>query len=393
MKTGNEKPVVMIFLDWYLPGFKAGGPVRTAVNMVARLRNDFDFRIVTRNTDLNETKPYPGIKSDSWVTAPDGIPAYYFSQRQLSLRNIKKLILDIQPDAVHLNSMFSFYFTMLPLLVLKNSGIVCRVVLGPRGMLSSGALSIKPLKKKLFLGAAKTFGLFRNVTWHASTPVEREEIYKTFGKNIPVQLAIDLAPEIKIRKLIREKKSGYAKLYFLGRVSEVKNLLFNIRVLKNLSTECSVDFHIYGPVEEPAYWELCKKEIESLPENVRVTYKGNLDNSLLHETLRDYHFLFLMTKNENYGHAIVESLVEGCPVIISDRTPWRNLSSRKAGWDLSIDQTEPVTRVIEETCRMNQETYTLWSENAGMMADSIVNNPQSLLDNKKLFHTSGAVTG
>ena len=61
MKDNSGKPVVMIFIDWYLPGSNAGGPVRTAVNMVERLRDNFDFRIVTRDTDLKETLPYPGI--------------------------------------------------------------------------------------------------------------------------------------------------------------------------------------------------------------------------------------------------------------------------------------------------------------------------------------------
>ena len=287
--------------------------------------------------------------------------------------------------------MFSFYFTMLPLLVMKNAGIQCRVVLGPRGMLSKGALSIKPLKKKLFLTVARTFGLFRNVTWHASTAVEREEIYNAFGKHVPVQLAIDLAPVTMIRNMPRDKKPGHARMFFLGRVSEVKNLLFNLQVLKELPAENKIDFHIYGPVEEPDYWESCKKQIAGLPSNVRVEYRGNLDNSRLHETLRDYHFLFLMTKNENYGHAIVESMIEGCPVIISDKTPWRNLSQRKSGWDLSIDKAEPVTRVLAEACSMNMETYRQWSQGASAMADSIVNDPQSLQDNINLFHTSRTV--
>lgn len=391
MKNGSTKPLVMIFMDWYLPGLKAGGPVRTAVNMVERLRNEFEFRIVTRNTDLNETLPYANVQSDRWVDAPDGTVTYYFSKQNLSYGNIRSLIQQTQPDAIHLNSMFSFYFTMLPLLVIKNTGLKCRVVLGPRGMLSSGALSIKPLKKKLFLGIAKTMGLFSNVTWHASTTVERDEIYKTFGNHVPVQLAIDLAPEVKIRNSAREKKPGHAKLFFLGRISEVKNLLFNIRVLKELPAGCSVDFHIYGPVEEPGYWEICRKEIESLPANVRTEYKGQLDNSQLHVTLREYHFLFLMTMNENYGHAIVESMIEGCPVIISDRTPWRNLASRKAGWDLGIENTEPVTKILDQACRMTQEIYNEWSLCAGKMAEGIVNNPQSISDNAGLFRTSQPV--
>lgn len=42
------------------------------------------------------------------------------------------------------------------------------------------------------------------------------------------------------------------------------------------------------------------------------------------------------TFNENYGHAIVESFVAGLPVVISDRTPWRNLEKINAGWDIPL---------------------------------------------------------
>ena len=388
MATGKAKRVVLIFMDWYLPGYKAGGPVRTCVNMVERLRNDFDFRIVTRNTDLNDNQPYSNIKSDCWVVAPDGTPAYYFSDKNLSLRNIKQIINETRPDVIHLNSMFSFYFTMAPLLALRNINFDCSVVLGPRGMLSRGALSIKPLKKKLFLQAAGLLGLFKNVTWHASTPVEKKEIHSVFGDRVRVLLAIDLAPELKIIPVPRSKSAGNANMFFLGRISEVKNLLLNIHILQKLDPTMNVEFHIYGPVEEVGYWERCKIEIDRLHPGITVEYKGPLDNARLKQTLKNYHFLFLLTKNENYGHAIVESLIEGCPVIISDRTPWRNLAERKAGWDLDLDNTNNIVEVVSYAIMMNQETYNQWSLKASEMADAIVNNPQSIRDNKNLFEDS-----
>ncbi|HMT30487.1 MAG TPA: glycosyltransferase, partial [Bacteroidia bacterium] len=166
-----KKRKVLIFIDWYLPGLNAGGPVRTCANMVSRLNDEFDLKIVTRNTDLKETKPYDSVKSNSWNQRDDNSSVYYFSADQLSLKNIQKLIDEEQPDVIHLNSLFSFYFTILPLIAVRNLKIKCNVVAGPRGMLSRGALSIKPLKKKIFIEASKIFGLFKNVIWHASTEI------------------------------------------------------------------------------------------------------------------------------------------------------------------------------------------------------------------------------
>jgi hypothetical protein len=33
-KTPAAKPKVLCFVDYYLPGYKAGGPTRTIINMV-----------------------------------------------------------------------------------------------------------------------------------------------------------------------------------------------------------------------------------------------------------------------------------------------------------------------------------------------------------------------
>ena len=47
---------------------------------------------------------------------------------------------------------------------------------------------------------------------------------------------------------------------------------------------------------------------------------------------------FFPTLGENYGHVIYEALDSGCPVLISDQTPWRGLSEVGAGWDLPLDK-------------------------------------------------------
>ena len=45
------KPKVLIFIDWYKPGFKAGGPIQSVSNIVSQLGKDYEFYIITRDTD------------------------------------------------------------------------------------------------------------------------------------------------------------------------------------------------------------------------------------------------------------------------------------------------------------------------------------------------------
>jgi hypothetical protein len=58
---------ILTLLGTYLPGYKAGGPVRSIENLVAALGKEFHFRIVTLDRDLGETLPFPGIVANRWV--------------------------------------------------------------------------------------------------------------------------------------------------------------------------------------------------------------------------------------------------------------------------------------------------------------------------------------
>ena len=50
----NKRNQVLIFIDWFLPAYKAGGPIQSISNLVKRLKNEIDIWIVTSNEDLGE---------------------------------------------------------------------------------------------------------------------------------------------------------------------------------------------------------------------------------------------------------------------------------------------------------------------------------------------------
>jgi glycosyltransferase involved in cell wall biosynthesis len=387
----RNKKKILVFIDWYLPGFKAGGPIKSCSGMVQRLSSYFDFNIVTGNTDLNETVPYENIKSDDWNTISGGTRVYYCSSYSKNRKTITSLIHSENPDVIYLNSMFSPWFTLIPLLSVRKADKKIRVVVAPRGMLSPGALALKPLKKKIFLAASKALGLFKNVTFHASTEIEVAEIKKAFGSKANVHHAINLPPLTELKRTSRIKKENHMKMAYVGRVSEVKNLLQCLQVLQKFKVEnAKIEFDIYGPGDEPAYLESCKQVAGQLPENVKVTFKGPIENKEIDGILSACHFFFLLTMNENFGHAIVEAFTSGCPVIISNRTPWKNLSSVKAGWDLPLEDEEAILKALERACNMSQAEYDEWSEAAYVYADNIHNNKETLNNNIRLFDTGYA---
>ena len=376
---------VVVLIDWYLPGYKAGGPIQSVASMVARLSDEFEFAIITGDTDANETTPYPGIRSNEWNTLNDGTRVYYFSKAERSFDKLKQLMLDEQADVIYLNSLFSVFFTIYPLIIRKNYMPSRKTVLAPRGMLGKGALNIKPFKKKLFLLLAKIAGIYKNITWHASTQLEAEEVKLRFGKKQRVRIATNLATPKAIPSFNRTKEIGKARFFFLSRISSKKNLVATIQAFKKIPTGLHSEFDIYGPVEDAVYWEQCTNAMKDFPSHLSINYKGAIGNKEAEAMMADYHFSLLQTQHENFGHSIVESMAAGCPVIISDQTPWRNLAAVKAGWDIPLNDEASLVKALKQGCEMDQQTFNAWSRAAFDYANGIFNNPQLIADNKAVF--------
>jgi hypothetical protein len=94
-----RRPTVLLVADYYLPGYSIG-------NLVASLRDEFELRVLTRNHDVGDPRPYDGIESDRWL-ARDGHQVRYLSQTRNRPAAIARAIAEAKPDLVCLNSFFS----------------------------------------------------------------------------------------------------------------------------------------------------------------------------------------------------------------------------------------------------------------------------------------------
>lgn len=381
----NQKKKILIFVDWYLPGYKAGGPIRSIANMYSHLKNDYTFRIVTSDMDLHADKPYPSVVSDTWTKGPDGCDVMYLSAAKRNYKTILQILKEERADFIYLNSVFSKIFTLYPLLARKRHFGVRKVILAPRGMLGKGALDIKPVKKKVYLRWMKMMGLCYTIRWHASSPSEEKEIKKVFGQSASTQVALNLSESRTIVYHPKSKKPGTLKMAFLSRISFKKNLTGTLQLLAKTSAAHHIQFDIFGPIEDEDYWAKCKTLIAEMPAHVKVNYKGAIPNEQVANTLKDYHFSILLTFNENFGHSIIESMAAGCPVIISDQTPWKNLEESKAGWDIKLADEDTLLRVLHQAGEMDETDFNLWNRSAQEFAKNIIMHPASVEQHKALF--------
>jgi glycosyltransferase involved in cell wall biosynthesis len=193
------------------------------------------------------------------------------------------------------------------------------VLLAPRGELSPGALSLKSRKKRLFLTWWGRLLKDMDVVWHASSDKEDAQI-RAVCRWASVAVNQDQVALSREPLPTPSAHAGPPRLVFIGRVSPMKNVDLVLHALRDVSG--AVEFDIYGPLEDAAYWSCCRVLIARLPAAVKVRYRGELAPGDVCRTFSAYDAFVLPTKGENFGHAIAESLSASCPVVCSDQTPW-----------------------------------------------------------------------
>lgn len=351
----NNRKKILVFIDWFLPGYRAGGPIRSCANLINHLADYFDFYVITRNTDYLSSNPYLNIESDKWIYCKEyKCSVYYLSSKNLSVKNIKRITSEIEVDEVYINGIFSFYFSLLPLIICRKQ----RLIIAVRGMLAPAALRLKFIKKKLFLELLKIFGLYNKVLFHATNDDEKNQIFKNVGKNVNIKVASNLAKATKSENKLTyvDKSTGKLKMIMPARIAPEKNTFFALDCLLDMVWDGEIILDLYGAIYDEDYWTQCKKLITELPKNVRVEYKGVLKPEDMDAQLSEYHFMYLPTKGENFGHVILESLIAGVPVLISDKTPWKNLVSDNIGYDLPLNK-EVFAKRIASLLELDNNSY------------------------------------
>ncbi|WP_349431858.1 glycosyltransferase [Methylomarinum sp. Ch1-1] len=376
---------VYVSVAFYLPGFKAGGPIKTIQNMVTQLDGDLEFWIVTRDRDLGDTEVYPSVQPNEWMEL-DSSKVLYLSPDHFNVKSFAKVINDANFDVLYLNSFFDVNFSIKPLIA-RRLGLIkpCPLVLAPRGEFSKGALALKAFKKKLYINLANWFGLYTNITWQASSELEKIDILNALNVDpASIFIAKDL-PEKKSRVSNDQNNQvlSEVRLVFLSRISPMKNLNFALRVLSNVKS--SLIFDIYGPIEDENYWQSCLKWIDALPKYIKVNYCGAVNPAQVSHIFSHYDLFFFPTRGENYGHVIAESLSVGTPVLTSDQTPWLNLSDDNLGWDLPLESESLFIEKIEQVANMSRDARSIWRKQVMERASSRVNSDADVADNKALF--------
>jgi hypothetical protein len=178
------KKTILILVSHYLPGFKAGGPIRSIAALVEKLDDEFECKIICGDRDLGDKQSLAGEPVGRWyrygsasvLRIPPGLAGAWMVVRALRQESY---------DVLYLNGLFERAYAMLPLMCRKARLLPQKpTVLAPRGQLSPGALSLKRKEKSLYIKLSRWLDFYRKIIWHASTSLEEADIRRVMG-NLP----------------------------------------------------------------------------------------------------------------------------------------------------------------------------------------------------------------
>lgn len=375
---------VLIFNGYFTPAKNYGGPLTSCKNVIKTCSDEFDFFVVSRNHDVGCKDIFPNLHK-GWKLV-EGAMVKYIADGELDFdkSSLRDLFLEVKPDLIWFAGILMPNIRLKTIVLSKELKIP--VLLSPRGEVSNDRIQLKWWKKKPYLFFTKMLGYYRDTYFHATCNDEVAGLKKYVGASAK---KIFLIPNIGVPlgpfRQECNKKQGELRVVFIARIHMVKNVKLAIEVVCKMKSK--VTFDIYGPLEQPEYWDECLQVIKTAPGNVTVNYCGQLLPMDVGACFRKYDCFLFPTLNENYGHSIAESLANGIPVVLSkDTTPW-NTINKKAGYVCSLSNVDEFTSALENIAALNKDSYQKLQSDVRVYYKSVLLKDNAIKGHKEMFRS------
>jgi len=103
---------ILLCYQYFYPGYKAGGPVQSLINMIDILGQDFCFSVLTAAYDLNEKQPYNTIIPDSWndVIINGATVKVWYASSKVKGAVFMQIVKAANPQYIFINGMYGSDF-------------------------------------------------------------------------------------------------------------------------------------------------------------------------------------------------------------------------------------------------------------------------------------------
>ncbi len=359
---------IEVYVPHFFPASDSIGPAKSIVNLLTRCYRGSTVNINTSNRDLAGNILDRGLCSPSklgFVGTLNYMDAYQVLRHCVSLMY---RINNSRHTFYYFNSLFSFRFTLLPIVfILLNPLLILgrsppNIVIAPRGELYPAALAYKWRRKKVALYILKIILSSKGfVRFHASNEDEAKQLVDVLALKCSsrVTTEIDVPDRLTSIGLSRSDRGmvlqdDRVRFLYFSKVLPKKNLSFLIKVFETMGDSiCSskLSFNVAGPITDEIYGYPCIEGLKRICEmkGISFSYLGEIDVDKVSRLLEAHDVLLFPTLGENFGHVIYEALDHGLAVFTSKATPW--VEKRPALYCLDTDDPTEWSNALHLFCQ------------------------------------------
>ena len=359
---------VIVVTDHYFNDRRGGGISSAVSNLILHLDSEVNISLISFRKEDGKIRPI------------------FFYSALINYMFFKKNVV------VYLTGVFNFHSNIIPIFFAKFSRSI--LILSPRGMLKASALN-KSKKKLLFLKFIRVL-LKKSTLIHVTDRIEESESTFFFPAFRHIRI-LDFPPP-RIKKFpYRTKESGEINLLYIGRIDELKNLYFILVTLKNLSIffknsslnfTKKIKFTIIGQKSDLKYSEQCKKLIDEIVDLnvITIFHLEFVPYNDLEKYFLNHHIFVSLSKGENFGYTIAESLANAMPVIITPNSPFGKLFEFRIGSVVKEDDLNGVFSEILFYYNMGKVDYDDLSKSIFDNYNVLFKNSDLIDQYKELFN-------
>lgn len=342
----------------YKPAYIYGGPTMSVSKLSEELVKAGQDVTVLTTTANGKTELEVPIGKETWV---DGVKVYYFKRwtkdhthfsptlfwfLHQTIRKTKRQTPTPQL-IIHIHAWWNLV-SIFSCLIAKLHGV--KVVLSPRGMLTSYSLSNRNSKFKDAIHFLLGKRLLKYCYIHATSKKELEDIKQTCEIK-----GISVVPNfVEFPKNIQHPttESEKYRLLFLSRIEQKKGLalLFEALAQTNINYQLSI-----AGTGEISYIENLKSLAKTLNIHRHINWLGHIENFHKFDLLAQHDLLVLTSYNENFANVVIESLAMGTPVLVSEEVGLADyVKKNDLGWVVFL-KTENISKKITESFNNEQQ--------------------------------------
>lgn len=325
----------------FYPATFYGGPISATWDLSQELaKKDVEMYISTTNANGNSRLK---VNTNRFIKQKEKLFVKYYHEQiinRFSLAFIFGIWDDIRKaDVVYIQYLFHYtvLFSLLFSRIQAKEIIIC-----PRGSFSSFTLSNKlPLLKALWLKLfIKPFS--KSINWQASSYLEENDIKRRFP-NARVEIINDGVDFSSFQQFNKYEKNALLEKYTNTKCEAISNIFFSMGRLHAIKAfDVLIDaFSLFIKEDTNAKLIIAggddgvgdnlKQQIIDLKLQDSVFLIGAIDFEDKKTLLNNCDYFTLASEFESFGIVVAEALACGKSIVLSNKTPWKDLEKNKCG--------------------------------------------------------------